>query len=70
MPTTPRTCPATLNLRTPARSERVRGFQPPWRTIYVYQCPCGAEHRIRASAFRGARPEPAVGAIVCGALLD
>ena len=64
------TCEATINLRTPIRSERVRGFQPPWRTVYVYRCAsCGAERRVRARSFRGTNPEPSVGAIRCGALL-
>ena len=64
------TCTSIINMRNPVRSERVRGFQPPWRTVYVYRCcECGAERRMYASAFRGARPEPAVGGIVCGALV-
>lgn len=61
------TCNATIDLRTPARSERVRDFQPPWRTVYVYRCPlCGHERRVRANSFRGAKAEPSLGAIVCG----
>lgn len=63
-------CDNTINLRTPTHSERVRGFQPPWRTVYVYRCACGAEHRMRANSYRGSRPEPSVGGIRCGALLD
>lgn len=64
------TCEARINLGAPARSERVRGFQPPWRTVYVYRCgSCGSEHRVRAGSFRGSRAVPGVGAIVCGASL-
>jgi hypothetical protein len=58
-------CGAQLDLRRPVASERVRGFQPPWYTVYVYRCPVGHEIRVRASAFRGSRSEPAVGAILC-----
>lgn len=55
-----------LNLSTPIRSERVRDFQPPWRTVFVYRCEqCGKETRVRASAFRGPDPVPAIGAIPC-----
>lgn len=55
-----------LNLMTPVRRERVRGFQPPWRTVFVYRCAgCGNETRVRAGAFRGAVAVPAVGAIRC-----
>jgi hypothetical protein len=65
-----RQCSATIDARHPMRSERVRGFQPPWRTVFVYKCSaCGATHRMRASSFRGTRPEPAVGAFVCGAVV-
>jgi len=64
------TCGAVVDMSRPIRSERVRDFQPPWRTVYVYRCSgCGAERRVRASSFRGSRPEPSTGAIVCGALL-
>lgn len=65
------TCSAQINLGRPLRSERVRaGFQPHWRTVYVYRCPtCGAERRVFASAFRGSRPEPGTGAILCGATI-
>lgn len=59
-------CGATLNLSTPIRSERVRGFQPPWRTVYVYRCSaCRQETRVGANAYRGRTPEPGVGAITC-----
>jgi DNA-directed RNA polymerase subunit RPC12/RpoP len=64
------TCDATIDLRTPVGSERVRGFQPPWRTVYRYRCSaCGHEVRVRANSFRGTRPEPSVGGIRCGAAL-
>ena len=56
---------ARIDLMRPARSERVRGFQPPWRTVFVYRCQQGHEVRVRASNFRGNRAEPSVGAIYC-----
>ncbi len=59
-------CNHLLNLNTPSRSERVRGFQPPWRTVWIYHCPsCGNETRVRANSFRGKRPVPGIGAISC-----
>lgn len=59
-------CGAILNLATPVRSERVRAFQPPWRTVFVYRChECGNETRVRANSFRGRTPVPGVGAIRC-----
>lgn len=61
------TCERVIDLHRPVRSERRRGFQPPYYTVYVYRCECGAEHFVRASSFRGRNPEPAVGGIVCGA---
>lgn len=57
---------ALIDLRFPVRSERRRGFQPPWYTVYVYRCGvCGREVTVRASSFRGSRPVPSVGAIRC-----
>lgn len=57
---------ALIDLRRPVRRERVRGFQPPWRTVFVYKCDaCGAEVRVGASAFRGNVAVPMVGAIAC-----
>lgn len=36
-----------LYLREPIRHERVRGFQPPWRHVFVYKCKdCGKETRL------------------------
>ena len=59
-------CDGVIDLRSPMRALRVRGFQPPWRTVYVYACPlCGAEHRVRAGSFNGRQPTPGVGAIRC-----
>jgi len=54
-----------INLAAPVRRERVRGFQPPWRTVFVYVCQAGHEVRVRASAFRGTVAEPSRGAIAC-----
>lgn len=55
-----------IDLRFPIRSERVRaGFQPHWRTVFVYRCSCGKETRVFASAFRGSTPEPGIGGIYC-----
>lgn len=73
------TCGETIDLSTTIRSERVRGFQPPWRTVYVYRCVCGAETRIAAGSYRGVRktpsgqlvgvhPEPSIGFIRCAAV--
>jgi hypothetical protein len=49
------------------RIEKRRGFQPPWYTVAVYSCPCGATRTVRRSWKGGAPP----GAIKCdcGALL-
>lgn len=56
-----------IDLSRPIRSERVRaGFQPHWRTIFVYLCgTCHNEVRVFANSFRGSRPEPGRGAISC-----
>jgi len=59
-------CDGLIDLRQPIGSERRRGFQPPYYTVYKYRCPkCGRERAIRANSFRGSRPEPSVGAILC-----
>lgn len=64
------TCEQIIDLSRPLRSERRRGFQPPWYTVYVYRCErCGAERYVRAGAFRGSRAEPGIGGITCGAPL-
>lgn len=57
--------PVFVDLSHPIRSERVRGFQPPWRTVYVYRCEHGHTLRVYANAFRGSQPEPSRGAIEC-----
>lgn len=63
-------CEATINLGSPVRRERVRGFQPPWRTVFVYKCAtCGQERRVYANSFRGPNPVPGIGAIRCGAYI-
>jgi hypothetical protein len=54
-----------INLSTPIRSEKVRDFQPPWRTVFIYKCGNGHIVRVRANAFRGKQPEPGTGAIMC-----
>ena len=55
-----------INLSSPVRSERVRDFQPPWRTVFVYKCKtCGKETRVRANSYRGKTAVPGVGAIAC-----
>lgn len=57
---------ATLNLATPVRSEKVRSFQPPWRTVFIYKCPdCHEEVRVNANSFRGKTPVPGIGGIEC-----
>jgi len=61
-----------IDLSRPIRSERVRaGFQPHWRTVFVYRCGgCGNEHRIYANSFRGKREVPGVGRVRCGCKQD
>jgi len=54
-----------IDLAKPIRSERVRDFQPPWRTVFIYGCTCGKETRVRANAYQGKRPVPGVGGIRC-----
>lgn len=58
-------CDRQIDLSRPVGSERVRDFQPPWRTVYIYKCACGRTVRVRANSFRGSRPEPGTGAILC-----
>jgi hypothetical protein len=60
-------CQGTINLNTPSGSEKRRGFQPPWYTVYKYSCPdCGRSLTVRANSFYGKRPVPSIGAIRCG----
>lgn len=57
---------SVINLSTPIKTERVRGFQPPWRTVFVYRClACTKEVRVNANSFRGKTAVPSVGAISC-----
>lgn len=59
-------CPGQMDLQRPIRSERRRGFQPPYYTVYVYRCPdCQRERFIRANSFHGRISVPAIGAILC-----
>ena len=61
-------CETRIDLQRPNRARRVRGFQPPWRTVFDYRCPaCGSLTTMRASAFRGKYAEPGIGATICGA---
>ena len=48
--------------------ERVRGFQPPWRTVLKYRCSCGAELRLRKS-WHGPAPRGGV-RMSCGAVAE
>lgn len=43
------TCQEVINLRSPVGSEKRRGFQPPWYTVYVYECANGHKHYVRKS---------------------
>lgn len=68
--TQPETCNALIDLARPWTRERVRGFQPPWYTVFVYRCAaCGEKRRVRAVAFRGTTPVASLGAIRCGAIV-
>ena len=61
-------CNGVIDLATPRGSERRRGYQPPWYTVYKYTCPkCGTDCTVRAGAFYGKRPTPGRGAILCHA---
>lgn len=63
-------CDGLIDLRKPIAQNRVRDFQPPWRTVFDYRCPkCGQVRSVRANAFRGKTPVPGVGAIICGAYI-
>ena len=54
-----------INLATPIGREKVRWFQPPWRTVFVYKCAQGHTVRVFANSFRGGKAEPSVGGISC-----
>jgi len=63
-------CNAVIDLSRPCGSKRVRGFQPPWHTVFLYRCPdCGGVTTVRAGAFHGKTPVPGVGAILCPRLI-
>ena len=65
-PQTKERCTGLIDLETPIGSERRRGFQPPYYTVYVYRCPaCHAMRYIRANSFRGKTSVPGRGAIRC-----
>lgn len=53
-----------ISLQQPIRCERVRGFQPPWRRVFVYECAHGHEMRLYASGTY-ARPNMPPGAVMC-----
>jgi len=55
-----------IDLSRPVKSEKVRaGFQPHWRTVFVYKCEHGHTVRVFANSFRGKTPVPGVGGIKC-----
>jgi DNA-directed RNA polymerase subunit RPC12/RpoP len=55
-----------IDLSKPSGSERVRDFQPPYRTVFKYNCPdCGKEVKVRANSFMGKTAVPGKGAISC-----
>ena len=59
-------CNGLIDLKTPRGSERRRGFQPPYYTVWVYACPsCQRRVFVRANAFRGRTAVPSTGAIRC-----
>lgn len=60
-------CTGLIDLARPVSKEKVRyGFQPHWRTVFIYRCPqCGKETRVYASKYRGKTPVPETGAIKC-----
>jgi hypothetical protein len=62
-----RKCQAIINRQKPRNETKIRWFQPPWRTVFWYECPeCHHVHRMFANAFNGKKAIPGVGAIVCG----
>lgn len=55
-----------IDLSNPKRSERRRSFQPPWYTVFIYEClNCKREVQVRANSFRGRRAVPDHGGIYC-----
>jgi hypothetical protein len=55
-----------IDLSKPIGQDRERvGFQPHWRTIFIYKCAAGHIVRMMANAFKGRTPVPGVGAITC-----
>lgn len=51
-----------INFNSYNRTERRRGFQPPWHTVLIYKCPnCGHEHFVKKN-WSGMMPP---GAFVC-----
>jgi hypothetical protein len=63
------TCNGLIDLCAPKRRTRERGFQPPWYTVFEYECPeCHGKVRVRAGSFRGKTPVLGVGAIRCNGL--
>lgn len=59
-------CRGIINLSQPVGSERRRGFQPSYYTVYVYECPeCKSKKVVRANLFLGKTPRPSVGGIYC-----
>jgi hypothetical protein len=56
-----------IDLSRPVKSEKVRaGFQPHWRTVFIYKCERGHTVRVFANSFRGKTPVPGIGGIKCG----
>jgi ssDNA-binding Zn-finger/Zn-ribbon topoisomerase 1 len=56
-----------IDLNRPIGSKRIRaGFQPHWRTVFIYECPqCKNHIRIYANKFRGRFPIPEIGGVYC-----
>lgn len=55
-----------IQLSKPVCQIRERhGFQPHWRTVFIYQCDQGHTVRVFANHFIGKKPVPGVGAITC-----
>lgn len=58
-------CETVFGMEHCVRSEKRRGFQPPWYTVFVLRCPtCGTERHIRQNWQGGV---PSFG-IKCGAI--